>query len=64
MEPDAKFVAYLWVSTDRQGRSGLGLDAPRAAVDGYLSGRGRLIAEVVEIESSRRSDRPQLERAS
>jgi len=58
----ARFVSYLRVSTDRQGRSGLGLEAQRAAVAGYVGG-GRLVAELVEVESGRRSDRPQLAEA-
>lgn len=59
-----RFVSYLRVSTDRQGRSGLGLEAQRQAVDAYLNGgRWALIAEFVEIESGRRSDRPELTRA-
>src|SRR5437773_11124177 len=59
-----KFVAYFRVSTDRQGRSGLGLDAQRKSVLDYLDGgRWSLIAEFTEIESGKRNDRPELEKA-
>jgi DNA invertase Pin-like site-specific DNA recombinase len=59
-----KFVSYLRVSTDKQGRSGLGREAQRAAVDAYLNGgRWTLAAEYVETESGRRADRPQLTKA-
>jgi len=54
------FIAYYRVSTDRQGQSGLGLDAQRAAVAGFVTGRGELSAEFVEVESGRKNDRPQL----
>lgn len=55
------FVSYLRVSTDRQGRSGLGLEAQRKAVSDYLNGgKWRIIAEFVEVESGRKSDRPAL----
>jgi DNA invertase Pin-like site-specific DNA recombinase len=58
------FVSYLRVSTDRQGRSGLGLEAQREAVAVYLNGGNwRLAAEVVEIESGKRNDRPKLAEA-
>src|SRR5215467_14013309 len=58
------FVSYLRVSTDKQGRSGLGIEAQRAAVASYLSGFGAsLTAEFVEIESGKRADRPELARA-
>jgi DNA invertase Pin-like site-specific DNA recombinase len=53
------FVAYYRVSTDRQGQSGLGLDAQRAAVAGFVGVR-ELIAEFTEVESGKRADRPQL----
>src|SRR5262245_26576438 len=56
-----KWVSYIRVSTDRQGKSGLGLEAQRKAVDDYLNGGSwKLAAEFVEIESGKRSDRPQL----
>lgn len=60
----SKFIAYYRVSTDRQGRSGLGLDAQREAVHKFLAQRPhKLIAEKVEIESGRNADRPELAEA-
>src|SRR5215472_1667667 len=57
----ATFIAYLRVSTDKQGHSGLGLDAQRSAVQRHASSTGdRIAAEFVEIESGRKSDRPEL----
>lgn len=56
-----RFIAYYRVSTARQGRSGLGLEAQRAAVLGYLNGGAwTLVEEFTEVESGKRSDRPQL----
>jgi DNA invertase Pin-like site-specific DNA recombinase len=56
-----KFVAYFRVSTDRQGKSGLGLEAQREAVMNYLDGgRWTLIGEFTEVESGKRNDRPEL----
>lgn len=55
-----QYIAYYRVSTDRQGRSGLGLDAQRAAVASYTQGRGEILSEYTEIESGRKNDRPQL----
>jgi DNA invertase Pin-like site-specific DNA recombinase len=56
-----KFVAYFRVSTDRQGKSGLGLEAQREAVLAYLDGGSwQLVGEFTEVESGKRSDRPQL----
>ena len=56
------WVSYLRVSTDRQGTSGLGLEAQRAAVNAFLNGGSwTLAAEYVEVESGKRqSNRPQL----
>jgi len=58
-----RFVAYFRVSTQRQGVSGLGMDAQREAVRQYLNGSDSIVvAEFVEVESGRKSDdqRPQL----
>ncbi len=59
-----KFVAYYRVSTGRQGKSGLGLEAQRAAVAAYLNGGDwQIVDEHTEVESGKRSDRPALEKA-
>src|SRR5215212_9949539 len=59
-----RFIAYYRVSTDKQGRSGLGLDAQKATVRGFLNGGDwTLVDEVIEVESGRLADRPQLARA-
>ncbi len=55
-----KFIAYYRVSTDRQGRSGLGLEAQQQAVCDFLARRGDIIESFTEIESGRKDDRPQL----
>ena len=62
---EAKFVAYLRVSTARQGQSGLGLEAQRDAVAGYLRAGARMpCGEFIEVESGKGSNaldrRPQL----
>jgi DNA invertase Pin-like site-specific DNA recombinase len=58
------FIAYYRVSTQRQGRSGLGLEAQRKAVEDYLNGgRWRLIEEYTDVESGKHADRPQLQAA-
>ena len=58
------FVSYHRVSTDKQGASGLGLEAQKEAVDNFLRGTNRnLIEEFVEIESGKNNDRPELAKA-
>jgi DNA invertase Pin-like site-specific DNA recombinase len=59
-----KFIAYYRVSTVRQGRSGLGLEAQQSAVRDHLNGGNwRVVAEFTEIESGKRKDRPKLAEA-
>ena len=59
--PLSRFVSYLRVSTESQGRSGLGLDAQRQAVAAHVAAAGgELAAEFQEVESGKRADRPQL----
>ena len=61
---NGKFISYLRVSTNRQGKSGLGLEGQPQAVANYLNGGDwRLIAEFVEVESGRNADRRELEAA-
>ncbi|MBN7809093.1 recombinase family protein [Agrobacterium rosae] len=57
-----KYVAYYRVSTQQQGKSGLGLAAQRSAVAAFV-GSHPILAEFTEVESGKRDDRPQLEAA-
>lgn len=64
----ARFVAYYRVSTDAQGRSGLGVEAQKQAVLSYINGgpwelAAPLVAEFTEVESGKRGDRPELTKA-
>jgi DNA invertase Pin-like site-specific DNA recombinase len=55
------YVAYSRVSTDKQGISGLGLEAQRTAVERYAKSTGGVIvAEFVEIESGAKNSRPEI----
>lgn len=58
------FVSYNRVSTARQGISGLGLEAQRAAASAYLAASGgEMIAEFTEVESGKKDARPELRAA-
>jgi DNA invertase Pin-like site-specific DNA recombinase len=61
---NGRFVSYYRVSTVQQGRSGLGLEAQREAVRDFLNGGDWTLAgEFTEVESGKRTDRPQLDAA-
>lgn len=56
-----KYIVYFRVSTDRQGRSGLGLDAQRNAVSTFLSNsNAEIVTEIIEIESGTNNHRPHI----
>lgn len=58
------FIAYLRVSTGRQGKSGLGLEAQQSAVDAFLrSGDVLLAPPYIEVESGKKAARPELAKA-
>jgi DNA invertase Pin-like site-specific DNA recombinase len=63
--PKSKFVSYYRVSTQKQGRSGLGLEAQKAAVETYLRAHaGVELASFTEVESGKNAaDRPKLQAA-
>jgi integrase len=62
--PSQRFITYIRVSTQRQGVSGLGLEAQRFAVAQYLgANQSNVAGEFVEIESGRNNDRPELRKA-
>lgn len=59
-----RLIAYLRVSTKRQGQSGLGIEAQRAAVEAHAKQLGAKIdGEYVEVETGKRKDRPELAKA-
>ncbi|MCT2531548.1 recombinase family protein [SAR92 clade bacterium H921] len=59
-----KYIAYYRVSTVKQGQSGLGLEAQKAAVVDYLkSNAGELVTEYTEIQSGSKDNRPELQAA-
>jgi DNA invertase Pin-like site-specific DNA recombinase len=59
-----KFIAYYRVSTAKQGKSGLGLEAQQNAVNGYITGRdSELLQSHTDIESGSKDNRPELQKA-
>lgn len=62
---NARYVLYRRVSTDEQGRSGLGLEAQKRDLDLYLATRegAEVVADLVEVASGGKSDRPVLTEA-
>ena len=64
LQTGTTYAAYIRVSTDKQGRSGLGLEAQQAAIAAFLRPGDRLLQPAFrEIESGKNSDRPQLRAA-
>jgi DNA invertase Pin-like site-specific DNA recombinase len=57
------YVAYYRVSTEKQGRSGLGLAAQKTRVTAFLSPNDRILAEFIDVQSGRKNDRIQLNKA-
>jgi DNA invertase Pin-like site-specific DNA recombinase len=63
-EMEGRFVTYFRVSIDKQGRSGLGIEAQKATVMNYLNGGNwEVVGEYTEVESGGKDDRPELAKA-
>lgn len=61
---DGKVISYLRVSTDKQGKSGLGIAAQQKAIEDYLSGgKHSVVSSFTEVESGKHNDRPKLQEA-
>lgn len=64
MSDSLKIITYIRVSTEQQGRSGLGLEAQQAEIDTYVArNSATVLAAFVEVESGRKNNRPQLNAA-
>jgi DNA invertase Pin-like site-specific DNA recombinase len=59
----ARYVAYFRVSTEKQGKSGLGLAAQHSLVERFLSDGDAVVAEYVEIQSGKNDERVELWKA-
>lgn len=59
----SRYVAYFRVSTEKQGRSGLGLSAQRTVIENFLSPDDEIIAEFVEVQSGKNDEREVLWKA-
>ena len=60
MTPVQRYTPYYRVSTQKQGVSGLGLEAQQAAVRAFVQEPAQLLTEYIEIESGKQNQRPQL----
>ncbi len=58
-----KYIAYYRVSTQKQGNSGLGIEAQKSAVQRFINQEDELLHELTDIESGKNNDRPNLLRA-
>lgn len=59
----ARYVAYFRVSTEKQGKSGLGLAAQHSLIERFLSDGDEVIAEFVEVQSGKNDERIELWKA-
>jgi DNA invertase Pin-like site-specific DNA recombinase len=56
-----KYIAYYRVSTAKQGKSGLGIEAQQQLVRNFVAANGgEVVAEYTEVESGKKDDRPKL----
>ena len=64
MQNKESYIAYYRVSTDKQGKSGLGLEAQQALVERFVGGRGQLVNSYIEVESGKKDqNRPESQKA-
>jgi DNA invertase Pin-like site-specific DNA recombinase len=57
------YVAYYRVSTEKQGKSGLGLAAQKSKIEAFVSANDRILQEFVDVQSGRKDDRTELNKA-
>lgn len=58
------YISYLRVSTGKQAASGLGLESQQSTIQDFIvKNGGELLQEVIEVESGRKDNRPELLKA-